>query len=607
MCLLLVLSFTFLHTAHAGEHTPVSVSILRNAPTNAAIEDICCAKSNRWEQANVSDAIVIQAGAEPVWLRIEPVSKPGVIAFDAPLDGLELYRLDLNNHPVMVDQSGDMRPTSVRKIHASQLGLLVSEDDIGKMLFIRLIQKNRIALKLDFVTVDEFKAKSMQDDIIRGILFGAILMMISFNIIVSYIAREIAFLVNAICISGLLSLNIYVSGVGPAWIWTGWPTISNQVLSTSISVSIVTGAFFMILFLAPFGLRLTNVRIWAPPVVLLAILTGAAIILPAWHYVQFIIGLAAIVIMIMFVGLAYLGICGNIRARILFAPLALAIIPGLSSYSLQKLYGFEFGQFNQHILEITLCAEALFFSLALSYRIRLAERERVETATQLVYVQKSASRSMLEAVDGERRRIASDLHDTAGQGLMMVANQLSAVLKRHKLADKPRAAIGDASRFSRNVIDEIRRISHDLHPAAIDHLGWKNAVEELFENLSEVQGIKVDLEISVDENRLNKAQEMHVYRIIQELINNIARHSGASNCKAHIFSNDRILTMEISDDGSNGTQAQREEATPLAASLGHTIVDYRIGVLSGTWKMTNASPGTRIRVEIPVAPKSSNQ
>ncbi len=585
--------------ASAAFNTTADFVFLQSMAENVRIRDICCGKTEQWRKPQKPGTIALSTGPDPLWLKFLPFTQKGVIAISNIPDLVELYRIDAGGNPVLVDRAGDTIPASQRRILATITGLRVGDRELGKTLILKIVQYNRETMQLHFVDKATFLARSSRDDFIRMMLFGAIGMMILFNIAVSLIAREIAFFFNAASVASLLALSIYLSGFGAAWLWPEAPWIANRIMALSIASATLFGGLFVVVFVRPLGDMIMNKRGWLLFLALFLVMVTAGFTLDYWQFVLVLYFLALTSQACLIAGTVYLAIQGNIRARIIIVPLFFVMVPGLVSFSISRITGWQTSPIQHLLLETTLCAEALAFSLALSWRLRLAEQERAIAADELVIYQTRAGHSLLELVDRERRRIASDLHDTAGQGLMMIANRLGNLARQFKAESTARKGIAEAEVFSRNVIDDIRRISHELHPAAIDHLGWHKAIEQLFAGLSDIHNIKVDLKNEIDEPLLDKNQQLHVYRIVQEITNNIATHSHASSCVATFRLDGKTITIKICDDGIYEEKDAVFRPGYHEMSLGQTIVNHRVGVLSGNWHTKPASPGLCVCIEFP--------
>ncbi len=574
------------------------------------VTDVCCGKKVDWQRPDKKGHLVVSTKSSPLWLKFGPLETPGIIAFSSVVDVVKLYRVDAENKPVLVGVSGDSVLTSKRQILSSTIAFPISHSELGKTLYFLIEQKNQVSFMLNFEDRQTFDEQDIRANLVRMGLFGAVIMIILFNVAVSLVSRQITFFFNACSIFSILGLSLYMTGTGAAYVWPNSPSMSNLVLAVSIGSSIVFGALFAISFLHRTGKKNLPNKVWLIPAGFAVIITLSGIMLPHHAWMQVILAL----MFLLFTGLAgsmsYLAIKGNTLARIFLIPLTLAVLPGFLFFTANRMFGLQLGEYSKYLLEMTLCAEALFFSLSLSTRLRLAERERLETVEELVKVQKSTGRFMIRAIDIERRRIASDLHDTAGQSMMMISSRLAMLKKDFKLEEALNRRVSEVAAFSKETISDIRRISYELHPAAIDHLGWRAAVESLFDGLSTAKNVKVEQNIMIEEALLDSAQQIHVYRIIQEIISNIARHSQAENCRAVISRSAGNVIIEICDDGKFGESEFAKSTTANGTmSLGKTIIEYRVQALSGSWKILTKKgdapkkTGLCVLIKFPIKPK----
>ncbi len=253
---------------------------------------------------------------------------------------------------------------------------------------------------------------------------------------------------------------------------------------------------------------------------------------------------------------------------------------------------------REHVLEVMIFMEALLFSLVLAYRIRLAQTDAARAYVELNRVQRDASRQMIESVDEDRRRIASDLHDTAGQGLSAITIRLKQFVARTRLSKTAKSEIDEIAAFSSGIVGDIRRISHELHPAIIDHLGWKRAIRQLFSNLADTRDIAVDVNFDLGDAEPDAGQQLNLYRIVQEICSNIAKHSGATECRADFASTKGMVQVSISDNGPR-LQPSDDTATKGAA-LGKVIIDQRVRLLRGDWSSAASADGTVVQLHFPL-------
>jgi PAS domain S-box-containing protein len=212
------------------------------------------------------------------------------------------------------------------------------------------------------------------------------------------------------------------------------------------------------------------------------------------------------------------------------------------------------------------------------------------------------SGQLLRLQDEERRRIARDLHDSAGQDLVALATTLSQLhdsipssgRKLRKLASQCQA-------LADQCIREVRTLSYLLHPPMLDEAGLEDAIRHYADGFTERTGIEVDLEISPRLGRMKADSEMALFRVVQESLTNIQRHSGSPQAKIRMERNQGMITVEISDKGSGIPGNLRRQNGKLSFGLGVGIpsMHERVKLIGGQLDIESSSSGTTVRVTIP--------
>jgi signal transduction histidine kinase len=200
--------------------------------------------------------------------------------------------------------------------------------------------------------------------------------------------------------------------------------------------------------------------------------------------------------------------------------------------------------------------------------------------------------------DDERRRIAREIHDGLGQELAAAKMILDGVLSKDS-SPSMRQASADASELVDRAIKQVRTISHLLHPPLLDEVGLVSALRWYLEGLSDRSGIEVKLEVEPsDLNRLRPELETAIFRIIQEALTNMFRHSGARNgCVSLIETNGRVA-VTVRDDGK-GIEERVIQLRPESVGVGIGGMRQRVKELGGSLRLANANPGTIVEVVIP--------
>jgi len=208
------------------------------------------------------------------------------------------------------------------------------------------------------------------------------------------------------------------------------------------------------------------------------------------------------------------------------------------------------------------------------------------------------SSRLMTMQDEERRRIAREIHDGLGQELAAAKMILDGILAKDS-SPRIRQASGDASQLVDRAIQQVRTISHLLHPPLLDEVGLVSALRWYLEGLSERSGIDLRLEIAPpDLSRLKPELETAIFRIIQEALTNMFRHSGARNGSIRLTENDGRITVTVRDDGK-GIEDQVVNLRPESVGVGIGGMRQRVMELGGSLRLANAHPGTIVEVVIP--------
>ncbi len=208
---------------------------------------------------------------------------------------------------------------------------------------------------------------------------------------------------------------------------------------------------------------------------------------------------------------------------------------------------------------------------------------------------------LMRVQDEERRRLARELHDSTGQKLILLKMSLESMAAQLDLDPRKVPAIAESMQLADDVTQEIRTLSQLLHPPLLDEAGLAVAARSLVDGFSERSGIRVDLDMPVDLARLPEQTEIALFRVMQEALNNIHRHSGASKAEIRIFESRDAVTLWISDNGSGYRfecqDAQNGGSPPIG--VGILGMKERLLQLGGTLEIVSDKAGTKITAKIP--------
>jgi PAS domain S-box-containing protein len=198
--------------------------------------------------------------------------------------------------------------------------------------------------------------------------------------------------------------------------------------------------------------------------------------------------------------------------------------------------------------------------------------------------------------DDERRRIARELHDGLGQELVAMKMLVNAMLH-----DAPglKVQVGEVNNMIDRACQEIRSLSHLLHPPLLDEVGLISAVRWYLDGLTQRSGIKTALEVQpANFPRLAPDLERAIFRIVQEALTNVFRHARAQRGWISVEQRDCEVVVSVRDDGKGITQ-QVSELRPDKIGVGISGMRQRAKEFGGELRVTNANPGTIVEVAIP--------
>jgi signal transduction histidine kinase len=213
---------------------------------------------------------------------------------------------------------------------------------------------------------------------------------------------------------------------------------------------------------------------------------------------------------------------------------------------------------------------------------------------------------LLQLQDEERRRFARELHDSVGQMLAALSMNLSTVRTDIELLAKTANALGESETLVQEMSKEVRTISHLLHPPLLDEAGLSSALAWYVEGFAERSTIKVDLEFPENFGRFSRELETAVFRVVQECLTNIHRHSGSPDAKVRIAHVDGLVLVEVKDRGK-GIPAEKliKMESDGMPGVGIRGMRERIRQLGGDLHIDSDGDGTIIRAHLPVAVASS--
>lgn len=227
----------------------------------------------------------------------------------------------------------------------------------------------------------------------------------------------------------------------------------------------------------------------------------------------------------------------------------------------------------------------------------ITDRKQAEEVAKV----REVTGKLLHAQDAERRRIARELHDSAGQIVAALQMQLTPIqMEAEKFNPEIAAGIGENLALIEQLSRELRTVSYLLHPPLLDELGLPSALKWYVEGFSERSKIEVELELADDLGRLPADMETTLFRVVQESLTNIHRHAESKKASIRVYRSGKELCLEVRDYGQ-GMPRAASNGSLWRSGVGIQGMEERVRQLSGHFEIRSHGKGTVVAVRLPVA------
>lgn len=546
---LLVAGVVPLADAHgASTHSTKLAFYILNDPSqlDQDIQAVCCGEDVQWIP---SDTVETSAGKGEVWIKLPDLIDGNVIEISASTAQATLFEKADDDARWHISHSGKQLPVAARSLPRPDLAFkLNSFSDNSVERYVKIDHFTRLRISLKSQSLAEFGNSSEFRFTVRTVLLGFCAAMIVFNILVSAVTRQIVFLLNAAMIASMILFSISASGLGSYLFWSDVPGLDQQIYRIAPGLIAVTSSLFVSNIIADGKIPSVITKLNRAFGVFLC----GGYVLSVLANSIFLYGLLVnLGILLMFLQLLLLvtNYCVGTNKSAVFLLPAGILVSGFVIRWFTFLWDWNYGPLQEHVLEVTLALEAITFSLILASRIRFYAASAAEARFKLSELKIGSANRFAKLQDSDRSRLASELHDSLGHYLAMARAQMEKISQEKNLSIDTKERIAHANAIVGDAILETRRISHDLHPAKLDHLGLKQSMQEIFRDLEDLHEITYELYLDFSEPDFSIDDNMQIYRIVQEATSNIVRHSNATHCSLRIQTLNGVAFFELADDG----------------------------------------------------------
>jgi signal transduction histidine kinase len=218
---------------------------------------------------------------------------------------------------------------------------------------------------------------------------------------------------------------------------------------------------------------------------------------------------------------------------------------------------------------------------------------------------------LLRTQDEERRRIGRDLHDSLGQYLAVLKMKLQSLelCFEGKKGDPPIQGVAECVGLTDDCIREVRTVSYLLYPPMLEEMGLKSAIPWYLDGFSDRSGIKTAFEVQTDLGRLPRDSELALFRVLQESLTNVHRHSGSDTADVRLLTKDGMCILSIEDKGKGIPSEFLEQAGKewiAAPGVGLRGMNERMRQLGGKLEIGSTKNGTTVRAMVPMGGSPSD-
>jgi signal transduction histidine kinase len=282
-----------------------------------------------------------------------------------------------------------------------------------------------------------------------------------------------------------------------------------------------------------------------------------------------------------------------IREHPRFQKTAIIFISAVHLTDLDRLKGYQRGAVDY--ISVPVIPDLLRAKVSV-----FAELHRKARQLELLNIElRRLSHSLMTAQDEERRRIARELHDGLGQDLTAAKMMLGSLVQPKQLKD-PRdgETVSEVLSMMDNVIEQVRTLSHLLHPPLLDEMGLLSALRWYTDGFAKRSGVVTVLAAAKDFPRLEPELEMAIFKIVQESLTNVFRHAEAKEATVQLEARDGQACISIVDNGKG--IGSSDELHPASYGIGVIGIKQRVEEFGGTLTLRNTGAGTSVEVRIPL-------
>lgn len=529
------------------------------------------------------------------------ISDHRIIVGNAHINKLDFYIAD--QKPKLKYQTGDYYPFEQRPVN-NRLFVFPLEANTGAYYLIRVDKHNEsLQLSTEILSAEEFYQQSANENLINGLLWGVILLIVIFGCFLYFTVRENLYLYYVLFILSASMWLIADKGYGYQFLWPDFPTFASRARPVFNALVTAAALQFMQSFI---GQRQGRVYRIVNFVKLISILLALLFLFVPYNYHDIVYGFLILLLVLSASPSVLIPLSlypkireGNQPARFYLASIFMLIV-----FSVIELMvhgggsGSAINYLSNYGIQTGLIVDVVILNFGLAHRFNSYKNEKEKLLLDMNRRQNELTERIIETQESERKKISDQLHDDIGSMLSLATLQISSIAGSQQTTESE-AKLEKAIEVLGSVSNGIRNMSHSLSPLAIEKYGFKNALLDLIKTINLARQIHVEHIIMGmdDSERFDRNFLNDLYRIIKEVLNNVIKHSGASNCLIQIIEYEDNVSVMVEDNGK-GISISEQDSTN---GIGLLNVKSKIEYFEGHIEISNMTDaGTLVNIQLPL-------
>lgn len=504
---------------------------------------------------------------------------------------------------------GTQYPFVERTIKSANLAVPIPAMNPGEPLEVLFsVNTNSLMTVAAFIwDKNDWQAHQQKLKMWYGFLFGSITILIFYNLFLAISLRDSSYLYYILYLISLSMVNAINAGLGEQYLSPNSIGMSTRVALSFVVSTTIFGLLFVNRFL---DIRHRFPRLWRASIIGIVIIIPPAIPeLLGYFNMGALSGiLTGFVLLLTNVAMIYYFViailsyrAGAKEARFVIVAFSMFAM-GYYLYQLFVYQGVAPSILVVHMLEIGMVIEGLILSLALADRFHLVTEEKQQLEEVALENQRTFSKRLIQAQEAEREAFSNTMHDSIGHGLLVLKQNLEQITNGCQPdTSNPEqiahfAAVCEQAGYCGELLDDVRHMSHDLHPHLLKRLGLKTAIESTLERAFSAREIEWQADVDDLPDHVEAEREITLYRVIQESLNNILKHADASEVMLTLEVKKKEIIVNIKDDGQGFSL---EDST--RNNFGLNTMKGRITLFGGWFNIqSNQQSGTHLSFGLPI-------